>query len=197
MKSVWLGRVGGLVGFLLLGVGAIQVADPGSALREGMIIVYGNDAGAVEWSIDSLERNAIIAGRDSCVRFSLRIGTNAPAKRVFCREGDVIHTLRTDGQLAATRPITVRSRHETRSPSGSVTEYVVGEQSIDTIGGSAIAVLPTTITTLDSTGRAVRRLTERFSVGLLTAVNGTFAVADSTQPDGWRTTQRFSITSIR
>ena len=57
-------------------------------------------------------------------------------------------------------------------------------------------VLFTTVTTRDSTGRVTRRLREQFAPALLTAVEGTFEVPDSTQAGGWRVLSQFRLTGI-
>lgn len=63
-------------------------------------------------------------------------------------------------------------------------------------GGRVFDLLFTTVTTRDSTGRAIRRLREAFAPALLTAVEGTFEVPDSTQASGWRVLSEFRLTEI-
>ena len=65
------------------------------------------------------------------------------------------------------------------------------------IGTRTITVVPTTVTTRDSTGTPVRRLRERFSIGLATATGGVFEERDLTQPGGWRIARSFELTLIR
>jgi hypothetical protein len=63
--------------------------------------------------------------------------------------------------------------------------------------GFDVDVLPTVLLTLDSAGRPVRRLRERFSLGLATATSGAFEVPDSASPGGWRVTQEFVLIARR
>ena len=57
-------------------------------------------------------------------------------------------------------------------------------------------VVPTTVTTRDTTGRVLRRLRERFAVSLGTAVGGVFEVPDSSQAGGWRVEREFELVRI-
>jgi hypothetical protein len=52
-------------------------------------------------------------------------------------------------------------------------------------------------TTLDASGRPIRRLRERYATSLTTAIDGEFEVADSGTPSGFRTTQSFVLREIR
>jgi hypothetical protein len=97
---------------------------------------------------------------------------------------------------------------ENRQANGGLVRFETLEPTVENIpleGGSSgasavptpIDVIPTTVTTFDSTGQIVRRLRERFSVALATATGGVFEVPDTTQSSGWRTIQRFELVAIR
>jgi hypothetical protein len=68
--------------------------------------------------------------------------------------------------------------------------------SVDTVSGRVIPVLVTTVTTLDSLGRPVRRLRERYAIGLATATSGTFEIPDSGTTGVWRPQQMFELRAI-
>jgi hypothetical protein len=80
---------------------------------------------------------------------------------------------------------------------GGLVRYETGQRMVDTISGRPFDVLPTTVTTIDSTGRAIRRLRERYALALTTAVHGVFETVDSTATSGWRVTQEFQLVAIR
>ena len=75
--------------------------------------------------------------------------------------------------------------------------YETGAVAEEVIGGLRIAVVATTVTTIDSSGRPKRRLRERYAIGLATATGGVFEVPDATAPDGWRAEQAFELRAIR
>ena len=58
-------------------------------------------------------------------------------------------------------------------------------------------VLATTVTTMDTSGREVRRLLERYAVTLTTATGGRFEIPDPDNPTAWRTQQVFELREIR
>ena len=185
-----------LVVFASVFAASQQPVDPGAALRDGLTFVVGTGENETPWVVDSLTRGIAIGDHKTCVRFRLRIGTTPPVTRIFCHRGNELHTLRLDGELVSTRPI-VPGTYTSRPSDGSVVTFEVAAPSVDTISGIAIPVLPTVITTRDSTGRLIRRRTERFSVSHLTALSSTSSVPDSTKPGGSRQTQRFAISRIR
>jgi hypothetical protein len=72
-----------------------------------------------------------------------------------------------------------------------------GQERIPGLGIDRVPVVLTTVTTMDSTGRPVRRLRELYAIGLATATGGEFEVPDSTAAEGWRVEQRFKLREIR
>ena len=109
------------------------------------------------------------------------------------------------GMARPARPLGARASLEVAQPNGGRVRYETGdvaEERINvevsgTVMPNDIPVLPTTVTTFDSTGKVVRRLRERFSIGLATATGGAFEVPDSTQTGGWRVVRRFELVAIR
>ena len=82
-------------------------------------------------------------------------------------------------------------------PKGETVVYETGGQSQATLGGVTVPIILTTVTTLDASGRPIRRLRERYATSLTTAIDGEFEVADSGTPSGFRTTQSFVLREIR
>jgi hypothetical protein len=83
---------------------------------------------------------------------------------------------------------------------GSKVRYEVGGTGQERVPGLNVDRVPvvfTMVTTTDSLGRPVRRLRERYAIGLATATGGEFEVLDSTAPEGWRVEQRFKLREIR
>jgi hypothetical protein len=106
------------------------------------------------------------------------------------------------------RPLGSRTTLEIAQASGGRVRFETTEPLVERIrleqlstGAAAattdIEVIPTTVTTIDSAGKIVRRLRERFSIALATATGGEFEVPDSTQAGGWRTVRRFELVAIR
>jgi hypothetical protein len=101
------------------------------------------------------------------------------------------------GELRASRPIAPNSSLELRLSGGRTARYETGQLQTETVSGHTITVIPTTVTTMDSTGRVVSRLRERYSVALATATGGVFESPDTTAGTGWRPTRTFELTAIR
>jgi hypothetical protein len=170
----------------------------GSMLRVGSVLVYSSGGVETPWTIDSLAADTMLGGRTRCVRLRLRLDPNAAqTTRAFCADSSTLLTWDDRSSLhRPTRPIVANGRLEIRSASGASSLFETTMFEVDTISGSALAVVPTTVTYRDSTGRAVRRLRERFSLDLLTATSGVFEVADATQAGGWRVERRFDLVAI-
>jgi hypothetical protein len=64
------------------------------------------------------------------------------------------------------------------------------------LGGHTFVVLPTTVTTFDSTGTAIRRLREHYVPALATALDGIFEVPDSAALGRWVVQRRFALVRI-
>ena len=100
-----------------------------------------------------------------------------------------------EGRLRAARPVAAGELAIPRAAGGAV-RFVASAPERDTVSGIALVVVPTVVTTTDSSGRTIRRLTERFAIELATATRGVFEVPDSTAPGGWRTERAFELTAI-
>jgi hypothetical protein len=178
-------------------------------LQSGTQLVYSSDgAESPPWMIDSVVRDVSTGDRSGCVRIRLRLNPAQPTAdtRVHCV--DSLTMLNWDARAGVARPARplganaqldlpqangVRNRFETAKPAVERLQVVRGS-SRDSV---TIDVIPTTMTTYDSTGKAIRRLRERFSIALATATGGVFEVPDSTQPGGWRVNRTFDLVLIR
>ena len=202
------------------GTGSAQAAlsppllEIGSLLVPGMQLVYASDGvPSPPWTIDSVVRFAA-EGRPGrapmgCVRIRLRISpTQASEARVHCLDSTTMVNLdERSGQSRPARPLLPGMSLELRQANGGLVSFETSKDAVDQIPFDnpsaeesplwAMDVLPTTVTTRDSTGTVVRRLRERFSVGLATATGGVFEVPDSTQATEWRTVRRFELVQIR
>jgi hypothetical protein len=179
-----------------------------SMLEQGMQLVYSSDGqSSPPWTIDSIVRDVSIGDHAGCIRIRLRLNPAQPTAdtRIHCV--DSLTMLNWDtraGAIRPARPLGENAQLDIRQNGGRngfattqpTVERVRVERgpAIDTV---SVDVVPTTVTTFDSSGKAVRRLRERFSVALATATGGVFEVADSTVPGGWRTTQVFNLALIR
>jgi hypothetical protein len=172
-------------------------ARAGELLRVGTTLVYSSGGVETAWTIDSLASDTTLGDRSGCVRMRLRLGPTAPqSTRAFCADSGRLLTW--DDRLQqhrAARPLIANGSLAVRS-TGSVSVFETGDFAADTISGVPIDVIPTTITTRDSTGRVVRRLRERFSVQLLTATRGVFEVPDPAQQRGWRVERQFDLVRV-
>jgi hypothetical protein len=185
---------------VLLGLAAAVLGEPpGRLLAPGMQLTYS--AAGVEtppWTIDRVA-DTTIAGVSQCRLIVVRIAPERAAEsRPWCVRGDTL--LVWDPALNAHRPLRplgARMTMEIRGRAGSTSTYVTADAAVETISGLKVDVIPTAVTTRDSTGRLTRRLRERYAHGLATATGGVFEVADSTQPSGWRSTQAFELVRIR
>jgi hypothetical protein len=182
-----------------------------SMLQPGMQLVYASDGvESPPWVIDSVVREVSVGGRSGCVRLRLRINPSQPnaEMRVHCSdESMMLNGDERTNTVRSARPLGDGALLELRQSNGTLVRFETSQQSTERVrtagaAGAArdsamIVVLPTTVTTFDSTGKAIRRLRERFSIGLATATGGVFEVADSTQPGGWRVSRKFDLVAIR
>jgi hypothetical protein len=192
--------------------GQAPVEGMASLLRPGMQLVYAS--GGVEsppWTVDSITRSLMLEGHTGCVRIFLRTTPTQPTAeaRTYCtRETTLLSWDVRAAALRPARPLGLGTMMENRQANGGLVRFETLEPTVENIplesgssGASAVPtpidVIPTTVTTFDSTGQIVRRLRERFSVALATATGGVFEVPDTTQSSGWRTIQRFELVAIR
>jgi hypothetical protein len=169
-------------------------------LRDVTSLTYASD-GTVQqpWRVrhDGVLRREV-AGTSYCVRVVMqRAATPSPADSSrLCVSGDTIFTVEPTGAVRATRPIGTGMTLIVPTRSKGTAHYQTLSAATDTISGIPVPIILTTVTTRDSLGRMVQRLTERFSPGLATATRGEFSVPDSTVPGGWRQRQVFELKSI-
>lgn len=167
--------------------------QPGRDLAAGTTLIYESGGGRQVWVVDSTKRDSV----GWCGRVFLRRDAAAAEERFDCVEdGFLRRRSPTTGAWRRIRPIRPGLELTIPSAGGSQAIYRVGGAAVDTIGGRAIGVVETVVTTQDSSGVARRRLRERYAVTLTTATWGIFEVADSTAPSGWRTQQEFRLVAI-
>jgi hypothetical protein len=169
----------------------------GGMLQPGTMLIYTSGGVETPWTIDSAAVDTTIAGRSGCVRLKLRLAPAAQqTTRAFCADSATLWTWNDSTKtLRESRPLTAGGTLSLQTRGGSVL-YEAGTPTTDKIGGVNVYVIPTTVTTRDANGRIVRRLTENYSIGLLTATRGTFEVPDSTRAGEWIVTQRFELIGI-
>lgn len=177
---------------LVIAFGLVQTAPIGSALSDGVQLVY--ESGGAEqtpWVYDSV-RISSRAGYEHCVVVSR---PSLPA-RESCVRGDTLFERNADGTHVPVRPIGPGMRLAVPTASGNVLHYTTGSVTVRRVGaGLELPVVATTIVTRDAAGTVLRRLREDYAPSLLTAVRGVFEEAD---PDGgWRTVREFSLRDVR
>ena len=204
-------------GALLLLLGAAstarsQATQLGGRLVPAMELVYASDgATSPPWTIDSIARELRLGSSEHCVRIRLRTSPTqaTPETRTHCVQSmSMFNWDERTGQLRPARPLEPGVSLETQQPNGGRIRFETAAMEVERIpvesrstrepvAPAALEVLPTIVTTMDSTGKVVRRLRERFSIELATATGGVFEVPDSASTGGWRTVRRFELVAIR
>ena len=173
---------------------------PGGMLRPGARLTYGSAAGEQPaWTIDSVHQGVSLGGRAGCTRIYLRMRPNQllPTERVLCRGGDTLNAWNaTTSAWRADRPLGAGMRLSVPQQSGEVLDYETSALGDTTISGHRLAFVRTVITTRDAQGRATRRLTERYALGLATALGGVFETPDSASAGAWHESQRFELVRV-
>ena len=181
----------------ILALSATAAAQsPGSQLVAGMELVYASSGSEITpWVVEGRRDTAVAGARCSIV--SIRTNPSQPTERRFtCLSNDSLLVLDPSGvNLRLLRPVGSGMRAEIRGRA-TIATYETATARADTVAGVVLNVVPTTVTTRDTTGRVLRRLRERYAVGLGTAVGGIFEVPDSSQAGGWRTEREFSLVRI-
>ena len=180
--------------------GAVQGVRLASGLAPGTELMYeSNGQSQAPWRVDSLRTGLPLRKGSDCVDLQLRrAGQDAPDLQRLCLAADTLYRwMPARRDWAVSRPVGRRMTWLSRQGNGNVVRYETGEMASERISGRSIAVIHTTITTTDSTGRPLRRLTERFAPALVTATGGVFEAPDSTAEGGWRRLQSFELRSIR
>ena len=177
-----------------------RTATLGALLQPGMELVYSSGGTETPWSIDSVARDTTLGGRSGCLRLRLRL---SPAQavadtRAYCADSATMTTWdERAAQHRPARPLSPGAVLELPQREGAMARFETGVWAVEQVSGIAIDVLPTTVTTRDSTGRVVRRLRERFAPALATATGGVFEVPDDAAPAGWRALRAFELVAIR
>ena len=173
-----------------------QPPRPGAALVPGLQLVYasGTDTQPV-WTVDSVAFGVTHGGRSECTRIVLRAGGPAAEQRLLCRAADTLLTwsARANGWTPP-RPVTPGVVVVVPRAAGGSVRFEATAAACESVGAARLATIATTVVTTDSTGRAVRRLRERYAPGLATAIGGAFEVPDST---GWRVEREFGLVESR
>jgi hypothetical protein len=171
----------------------------GALLRPGTQMLYMLDASETFWTVDSIARDTVLGGRPHCVRFRLRldIRQTEPDTRAYCADSLMMYGWddRTRTHTAL-RPLSAGGVLDVKAGDMTI-HYESGAMTMDRISGTPVEVIPTTITIRDATGTVVRRVRERFSLGLATATGGVFEMPDSSAASGWRQEQRYEIINLR
>jgi hypothetical protein len=186
---------------------AVQVVIPAelpklaSDLRQGMTLVYASGGqDQPPWSIVSVEAGAVLKERADCARLRIRRRPDEVEldDSRLCVEEQILYAWNTDrGAWLPQRPVGPNMDLTIPRASGRSEHYVTGSIGVDVIGGRHLRVVDTTLTTIDATGNAVRRLRERYALSLATATGGRFETPDPERPGQWRTQQIFELREIR
>jgi hypothetical protein len=80
---------------------------------------------------------------------------------------------------------------------GDSVHYATGALGEDMISGNSIAVVNTTVTTVDGKGRPRLRVRERYAVTLATATSGTFESPAPDDPGRWLTQHKFVLKDLK
>ena len=185
------------VALVLLSVATSAVAQsPGSQLATGVELIYASGgAESAHWVVEARRDTSVNGARCSIVM--MKTNPAQPAeRRLTCLSNDSLLVF-DPGQLnlRLLRPVGSSMKAEVRGRV-TVATYETAKAHADTISGVVLDVVPTVVTTRDSTGRVLRRLRERFAVSLGTAVGGVFEVPDSTHSSGWRVEREFELVRI-
>jgi hypothetical protein len=181
---------------LLAVAGSAAAQTPGSHLASGMELVYASGgAENAPWVVEARRDTSVSGARCSIV--SMKTNPAQPPERRFtCLSNDSLLVFDPGSlNLRLLRPVGSSMKAEVRGRV-TVATYETATTHADTISGVVLDVIPTVVTTRDSTGRVLRRLRERFAVSLGTAVGGVFEVPDSTRSGGWRVEREFELVRI-
>ncbi|MGH2609056.1 MAG: hypothetical protein ACRDHF_08190, partial [Tepidiformaceae bacterium] len=125
-------------------------------------------------------------------------GQAEPDESRLCVERDTLFAWNARrGAWLPQRPVGPRMAITTVSAAGDTVHFATEDVAEETVAGRRLVVVHTTVTTVDSLGRAKRRLRERYAPTLATATGGRFEVPDPAAPQGWRVEQEFELRAIR
>lgn len=176
-------------------------ASPGSALRPGMTLVYESEGKPQPpWTVVAVTVDAPLKDGAACAIVQIRRGPAPadPPEVRLCLEGGVLLQWSDAQKLwQPQRPVAAGRKLTLPRSNGEAVVYETGMASQATISGVLVPVVLTTVTTLDASGRPIRRLRERYATSLTTAIDGEFETADSSTVSGFRTTQSFVLREIK
>jgi hypothetical protein len=187
-----------LIGSLVAQPLSAQTASViGELLQPGMRLVYASNGEALPpWEIDSIVTFPAPSPGSACAIVHLRRQPTQPDQTRLCLARDTLFSWDSGRQhWSPSRPVADGMRLTVPRRAGGTIEYQTDGASADTISGRVIPVIITTVTTMDSLGRAIRRLRERYAIGLATATRGTFEIPDSGS-GAWRPQQVFELRAI-
>jgi hypothetical protein len=175
-------------------------AQTPTVLVAGSELVYesGGTAGA-PWRVEFVERDLSLGGRTGCLR--VRFAAGGPRagadERVTCAADGMLYAWDTAGRAwRASRPIAPGRTLELPTRTG-FSKYSTALARDETISGVSLTAVETTVLTVDSAGRAVRRLRELYAPAIGTATWGVFEMPDPQAEGGWRVVQEFRLVAIR
>ncbi len=169
---------------------AITVSDrPAELLTASTRLVYESAGQQTVWVVDSVR-----FGDDSaCAQAWIRIGPRLEERHDCIRDGALHRLDLRSGQWREERPLAPSTERRYARGAGTAV-FQTGALRTDTIGTRLVRTVETTMLMLDSTGTPVRRLLERYAVGLMTATWGRF---ETPEPGGgWRVQQEFRLQAI-
>jgi hypothetical protein len=186
---------------LLLAVQQGEANSVGGGLSPGMVLVYrSNGQEQPHWTVDSARAGLAIDGYANCAHLSIRRRPNQaqPDQSRLCASRDTLFGWdERRGAWQAQRPLGPGMVLLLPRSNGDTVRYATHSVTYQSISGRSVAVVGTTVTTVDSLGRPTRRLLERYAVSLATATGGRFETPDASVPGGWRTVQEFELLEIR
>jgi hypothetical protein len=171
------------------------------SLRAGMELHYtSNGAAQTPWTVQVVQPGAALKRNADCAVIRIRRQLDrveAPEERL-CVERNVLQAWDANqANWQPLRPIGAEMELRLPRPNGDTLHYRTSSIGEEIISGVRLAVVNTTMTTIDAAGQTRRRLVERFCASLTTATGGRFEVPDAKAPGGWRTEQEFELHEIR
>jgi hypothetical protein len=174
--------------------------EVGGLLRPGMqLVYYANGEAQPTWTVDSIVMIPAPRPDSRCAVIHIRRqpAQAQPDQTRLCLARDTLFNWDHDRQdWRPGRPAGPGMRLSLTRRTGGSVEYETDSVSVDHISGHVIPVLLTTVTTRDSLGRPVRRLRERYALGLATATGGTFEIPDPGRTGAWQPQQVFELRAI-
>ena len=164
------------------------------------LVYHANGQEQPAWTVDSVQAGLALERYTNCVRTYIRrrVDQTQPEESRLCVSRDTLFGW--DTRRAAwlpQRPVGPGMVLVLARSNGDTVRYATDSTTHENISGRQIAVLSTTVTTVDSLGRPKRRLRERYALSLTTATGGRFETPDPSAPGAWRTDQEFELREIR